>query len=153
MKQILFLLPIMLFAGLCADAQVTSVVSGKAFLEELRKKEKINPSKPSGLADFTEEITAPKETGKPDLEQIGKINWTEGVLQAKGKVFLNPKHVSDYGEEYAREMAKVGAETDARANLLAMVAEVKIYDTVRVVDKMLERKVTVSVLEGSIGWR
>ncbi len=139
-----------LLIAINAQAQVSTVVSGKDFLDKLKKSEEKQASGKAGLNDFKEIFSAPVEAGETQLEQIGNINWTQGVVEAKGKVFVNPEHVNRMGIEYARELALVGAEADARANLLAMIAEVKIFDTVRVVDKMLEKKVTVSILEGSI---
>jgi hypothetical protein len=54
------------------------------------------------------------------------------------------------GKQYAIDLCLSGAEADGRSNLLAMIMAVHIVDTVRVVDKMIEKKITIQTLDGSI---
>jgi hypothetical protein len=137
--------------------QRITILPAKTFISNLNDQLERNqatdatpkPKKPP-LQDFTESIYAQPEAPQAPPVETGTINWTQGVLEAKGRVYLNAKHVTSLGLQYAQDMALSGAEADARANLLASIQAVNIHDTVRVVDKMVEKKVTVQILDGSI---
>ncbi len=139
-------------------AQKVTVLPAKTFINDLTTKNisenqlgvKGIKSSEIPVQDFKEKVISQPENPKEKPSKTGDINWTQGYLEAKGKAYFNGKHVANLGLDYAREMAKIGAEADARANLLAMVQAVTIYDTVRVVDKITEQKITIQVLVGAI---
>lgn len=140
--------------------QKITILPAKSFISNLNdryEKNEVTDAKPKPkkppLQDFTDIIYAQSEAPKAPPVHIGTINWTKGFLEAKGKVYLNSQHIANLGLQYAQEMALLGAEADGRANLLASIQAVTIHDTVRVVDKMVEKKVTVQILDGSINAR
>jgi hypothetical protein len=172
MKNI-FLTITIIASSISLSAQKLSVLSGTSFVQNLdalstipqnaidlfeKKKlevplpgtnKKINMDDNSTVFDFTEQIIKPNNNNSNSIEQIGTINYTKGFFEAIGKVWFNDKHLAK-GKDYAIEMAIIGAEADARANLLAMILAVEIYDSVRVVDKIVEQKVTIQTVHGYI---
>jgi hypothetical protein len=172
MKNIFITTTILAF-GLNVSAQKVSILSGSSFVQNLKELssipqnaiEKIEKKSFEGSLpvtnkknntgnnlttfDFTEQIIKPNKDNPNSIEQIGIINYTQGFYEATGKVWFNDKHLAK-GKDYAIEMATLGAEVDARANLLTMILAVEIYDTVRVIDKMVEQKVTIQTIHGYV---
>ena len=172
MKNIFITTTILAFS-LNLSAQKVSILSGTTFVQNLKElstipqnatkiidkktyegsllatNEKNNTDTKATTFDFTEQIIKTNKDNPKSIEQIGEINYTQGFYEATGKVWLNDKHLAK-GKDYAIEMATAGAEVDARANLLTMILAVEIYDTVRVVDKIVEQKVTIQTVHGFI---
>lgn len=172
MKNTFFITLLLAFC-IKANAQKISVLSGMSFVQNLNKQstvpqdaakninkktyedlsptgiEKNDIDSTSATFDFIEQVVQTTNDNPKSIEQIGAINYTQGYYEAKGRVFLNEKHLAK-GRDYAVEMATIGAEVDARANLLTMILAVEIYDTVRVINKIIEQKVTIQTIHGFI---
>jgi hypothetical protein len=71
----------------------------------------------------------------------GEINWTQGVLSAKG-------YAAPGQDEYAQEIA---AQAGARANLLMILKEVQVKRGLTVEKGMLTQDINIQTVEGSIG--
>ena len=84
------------------------------------------------------------------VEQIGtggNINWTKGVIQAKGIGVPPEQH---YGKPQARPMALRAAKLDALRNLLEVTKGVRINSTTTVKDYVVESDIIMSKVEGMI---
>ncbi len=77
----------------------------------------------------------------------GDINWTKGVVQAKGIGAPPEKY---YGKPQARPMALRAAKLDAMRNLLEVTKGVKISSTTLVRDYVAESDVIMSQVEGMV---
>ena len=83
------------------------------------------------------------------IEQIGNgsINWTRGVVQAKGIGAPPEKY---YGKPQARPMALKAAKLDAMRNLLEVTKRVRISSTTTVKDYVVESDIIMSQVQGMV---
>ena len=83
------------------------------------------------------------------VEQManGDINWTKGVVQAKGIGAPPEKY---YGKPQARPMALRAAKMDAMRNLLEVTKGVRISSTTTVKDYVVESDIIMSQIEGMV---
>jgi hypothetical protein len=83
------------------------------------------------------------------VEQIGNgdINWTKGVVQAKG-IGAPPERY--YGKPQARPMALRAAKLDAMRNLLEVTKGVRISSTTTVKDYVVESDIIMSQVQGMV---
>ncbi len=83
------------------------------------------------------------------IEQIGNgsINWTRGVVQAKGIGAPPEKY---YGKPQARPMALKAAKLDAIRNLLEVTKGVRISSTTTVKDYVVESDIIMSQVQGMV---
>ena len=83
------------------------------------------------------------------VEQMatGDINWTKGVVQAKG-IGAPPERY--YGKPQARPMALRAAKLDAMRNLLEVTKGVRISSTTTVKDYVVESDIIMSQVEGMV---
>jgi len=132
------------FIGTSLLAQKTTSINPNKLLNLLETSTK------APVKDFVEVQTKPSEKDTTKEIPVGETNWTKGYIEAEGVCYLNPQHVANMGKQYAIDLCLSGAEADGRSNLLAMIMAVHIVDTVRVVDKMIEKKITIQTLDGSI---
>jgi hypothetical protein len=150
-----FLLIMLVLSGFLAQAQVTRSLDRERLLDRGELKASLGLDRlvdrlPAGSVEpFTEQFVASGPAGGFP-EPIGRIDWQHKEMTAYGMVYLYPAHIASRGREYAVEMALRGADADGRANLLVMMVQARIFYTVRVVDQMLEKRVTVQVIEGRI---
>lgn len=102
-------------------------------------------------------VTIPGGDGKPvetqpvvthNAEGNSSTNWTEGYIEAVGKCFIDRQKFSLPGQ--ADELAKTGAEAIARRNLLIQVQQVRILDTVTLVNQVFDRQTTLQILDGYV---
>lgn len=77
----------------------------------------------------------------------GKINWTKGVVQAKGIGAPPEKY---YGKPQARPMALRAAKLDAMRNLLEATKGVRISSTTLVKDFAISSDIIMSQVEGMV---
>lgn len=110
----------------------------------------VNPPKPVL-------VTLPGTDGKPIETQpvvthneagTASTNWTEGYIEAVGKCFIDRQKFNLPGQ--AEELAKTGAEVVARRNLLIQIQQVRILDTVTLVNQVFDRQVTLQILDGYV---
>ena len=83
------------------------------------------------------------------IEQIGNgsINWTRGVVQAKGIGAPPEKY---YGKPQARPMALKAAKLDAIRNLLEVTKGVRISSTTTVKNYVVESDIIMSHVQGMV---
>ncbi|MDI6687824.1 MAG: hypothetical protein QME06_06330 [Desulfobacterales bacterium] len=83
------------------------------------------------------------------VEQIGTgdINWTKGIIQAKG-IGVPPEKY--YGKPQARPMALRAAKLDAMRNLLEVTKGVRISSTTLVKDFAITSDIIMSQVEGMV---
>ena len=83
------------------------------------------------------------------VEQMatGDINWTKGVVQAKG-IGAPPERY--YGKPQARPMALRAAKLDAMRNLLEATKGVRISSTTTVKDYVVESDIIMSQVQGMV---
>jgi len=83
------------------------------------------------------------------VEQIGTgdINWTKGIIQAKG-IGVPPEKY--YGKPQARPMALRAAKLDAMRNLLEVTKGVRISSTTLVKDFAISSDIIMSQVEGMV---
>ncbi|MEA3415497.1 MAG: hypothetical protein U9R02_04960 [Thermodesulfobacteriota bacterium] len=83
------------------------------------------------------------------VEQManGNINWTKGVVQAKG-IGAPPERY--YGKPQARPMALRAAKLDAMRNLLEATKGVRINSTTTVKDYVVESDIIMSQVQGMV---
>jgi len=83
------------------------------------------------------------------VEQLatGDINWTKGVVQAKG-IGAPPERY--YGKPQARPMALRAAKMDAMRNLLEVTEGVRISSTTTVKDYVVESDIIMSQVQGMV---
>ena len=83
------------------------------------------------------------------VEQMatGDINWTKGVVQAKG-IGAPPERY--YGKPQARPMALRAAKLDAMRNLLEVTKGVRISSTTTVKDYVVESDIIMSQVQGMV---
>ena len=83
------------------------------------------------------------------IEQIGNgsINWTRGVVQAKGIGAPPEKY---YGKPQARPMALKAAKLDAIRNLLEVTKGVRISSTTTVKNYVVESDIIMSQVQGMV---
>lgn len=102
-------------------------------------------------------VTIPGGDGKPVETQPvvthnaagnASTNWTEGYIEAVGKCFIDRQKFNLPGQ--ADELAKTGAEAIARRNLLIQVQQVRILDTVTLVNQVFDRQTTLQILDGYV---
>lgn len=102
-------------------------------------------------------VTLPGTDGKPietqpvvthNAEGNASTNWTEGYIEAVGKCFIDRQKFNLPGQ--AEELAKTGAEVVARRNLLIQIQQVRILDTVTLVNQVFDRQVTLQILDGYV---
>jgi hypothetical protein len=101
------------------------------------------PNRGKGTPTITEQKPT---TGKPTSTGNGSTNWSEGYIEATGRCFLSPEKFTVPGQ--AEELCKEGAKVMARRNLLALTKEVRIIDTVTLLNQMFDRQVTYQILDG-----
>ncbi|HUV49579.1 MAG TPA: hypothetical protein VMW78_00950 [Anaerolineae bacterium] len=77
----------------------------------------------------------------------GDINWTKGVVQAKG-IGVPPEQY--YGKPQARPMALRAAKLDAMRNLLEVTKGVRISSTTIVKDFAISSDIIMSQIEGMV---
>ena len=92
-----------------------------------------------GFGDQNQELVEHKDKGS--------INWTTGVVQAKG-IGAPPENL--YGKPGARPMALRAATLDAYRNILEVVNGVRIDSTTAVKDYAVQSDVIMSKVEGMI---
>lgn len=90
--------------------------------------------------------TAPVVTHNPNGNSY--TNWTEGYIEAVGKCFIDRQKFNLPGQ--ADDLAKTGAEAIARRNLLIQVQQVRIIDTVTLVNQVFDRQTTLQILDGYV---
>ncbi|MBU0986666.1 MAG: hypothetical protein KKH68_05365 [Proteobacteria bacterium] len=93
----------------------------------------------NGYADQSQDLI--EKTNK------GIINWTQGIIQAKG-IGAPPEKL--YGKPSARPMALRAATLDAYRNILEVVNGVRIDSTTSVKDYAVESDVIMSRVQGMV---
>lgn len=77
----------------------------------------------------------------------GNVNWTKGVIQAKG---IGAPPEKDFGKPQARPLALRAAKLDALRNILEVVEGVRIDSTTVVKDFAVESDVIMSKVQGMV---
>lgn len=92
-----------------------------------------------GYTDQTQDLVEQKDKGL--------INWTKGIVQAKG---IGAPPEKFYGKPNARPMALRAATLDAYRNILEVINGVRINSTTVIKDFAVENDIIMSKVEGMV---